>query len=166
MNHANANGYFVDLATCFHSNAIYYRRIAGGIEDSWVRLLDSNNYMSIIKTTGDASSYISCVKRITSGSKVTITIPRNNLSYSTALLDDVSIKCYLSGYAENYVDIYNNEPTTVAARWGNSSLNSYYPTIGCSYSSTTATITLTATFSTTRFLVIRYCPGLTTITVS
>ena len=128
--------------------------------------LDVPGMVNIGQCAKVEESYVSCVKIITSGSKVTITIPRNNLGYSTALLDDVSIKCYLSGYGENHVDIYNNRSTTVAARWSNSSLSSLYPTMGCSYSSTTATITLTATFSTTLFLVIRYCPGLTTITVS
>ena len=46
MNHADNNGYFVDLATCFHSDRMYYRRIAAGVENSWVRILDSNNYKS------------------------------------------------------------------------------------------------------------------------
>lgn len=121
--------------------------------------------MSIIKTTGDASSYISCVKRITSGSKVTITIPRNNVSYSSGLLDDVSITCYVNWYAYGSLSISFTTKTSV--KWdASSNIINYYPTLTCSYTSRTATITLTATFSTTKFLVIRYCPGLTTITVS
>ena len=43
MNHGNNNGYYVDIACSFHSNAIYYRRIVGGRDDSsWVRLIDSS----------------------------------------------------------------------------------------------------------------------------
>jgi hypothetical protein len=30
MNHANSNGYYVDLAACFHSDRLYTRRVAGG----------------------------------------------------------------------------------------------------------------------------------------
>ena len=43
MNHANAGGYFVDMALCFHSNAFYYRRIVNGTANDWVRVLDSGN---------------------------------------------------------------------------------------------------------------------------
>jgi hypothetical protein len=43
MNHANAGGYFVDMALCFHSNDFYYRRIANGVANAWVRVLDSSN---------------------------------------------------------------------------------------------------------------------------
>ena len=57
MNHANGNGYFVDLATCFHSNAMYYRRIVNGGENAWVRILDSSNYTSYTVTkTGSGAS--------------------------------------------------------------------------------------------------------------
>lgn len=30
MNHANSNGYYVDLAACFHSDRLYTRRVANG----------------------------------------------------------------------------------------------------------------------------------------
>lgn len=43
MNHANGAGYYVDLAFCFHSNTVAYRRIAGGTESAWVYLIDSSN---------------------------------------------------------------------------------------------------------------------------
>ena len=46
MNYASNNGYFVDLSTCFHSDSMYYRRIVAGVENSWVRILDSANYKS------------------------------------------------------------------------------------------------------------------------
>ena len=46
MNHANSNGYYGEIATCFHSNAMYYRRVASGVDYGWVRLLDSSNYTS------------------------------------------------------------------------------------------------------------------------
>lgn len=128
--------------------------------------IDGDLYVSGIVRIGLEESDVSCVKRITSGSKVTVTIPRNNLSFSTALLDDISIKCYVNGYGSTFVNIYNSGTAAVAASWDNSPLSSYCPTIGCSYTSTTATITLTAAFSTTKFLIIRYCPGLTNITVS
>ena len=40
MNHANKGGYYVDLAACFHSSQLHYRRIANGTNYGWVRLLD------------------------------------------------------------------------------------------------------------------------------
>ena len=43
MNHANAGGYFVDMALCFHNNYFYYRRIANGVASDWVRVIDSSN---------------------------------------------------------------------------------------------------------------------------
>ena len=50
MNHGNSAGYFVDIATCFHSWNLWYRRIvSGAVADNsttnsgWVRILDSKN---------------------------------------------------------------------------------------------------------------------------
>jgi hypothetical protein len=43
MNHGNAAGYFVDLATCFHSNNMWYRRIVSGVANGWFRIIDSAN---------------------------------------------------------------------------------------------------------------------------
>lgn len=43
MNHGNSNGYYVDLASCFHSNSVYYRRIVSGTDCGWIRLIDSSN---------------------------------------------------------------------------------------------------------------------------
>ena len=44
MNHGSGYGYFVDLATGINSNDMCYRRIESGIDNGWVRLLDSANY--------------------------------------------------------------------------------------------------------------------------
>ena len=43
MNHGNDAGYFVDMALCFHTNEFYYRRIANGSANAWVRVIDSSN---------------------------------------------------------------------------------------------------------------------------
>ena len=55
MHHGNSNGYFVDIAACFHSNNIYYRRVANGADASggWIRLIDSSNigYITLDATT-------------------------------------------------------------------------------------------------------------------
>ncbi len=58
MNHANANGYYVDLASCFHSNAIYYRRIADGTDNGWIRVIDSSNIgsQSVSYATGSENA--------------------------------------------------------------------------------------------------------------
>jgi hypothetical protein len=55
MHHGNTNGYFVDIAACFHSNSIYYRRVASGADASggWIRLIDPSNigYITLNATT-------------------------------------------------------------------------------------------------------------------
>ena len=57
MNHANANGYYVDLAACFHSNILAYKRVASGVSYNWITLLDSSNYTSYVPTkTGSGAS--------------------------------------------------------------------------------------------------------------
>ena len=43
MNHGDANGYYFDIACAFHQNAMYYRRVANGSEQTWIRLIDSAN---------------------------------------------------------------------------------------------------------------------------
>lgn len=39
MNHANNNGYFVDLAIPFHDNRIQFRRITNGSDNGWRRVI-------------------------------------------------------------------------------------------------------------------------------
>ena len=52
MNHGDSDGYFADLAIHLSgSNGIYWRRIAKGANLGWFRILDSNNFASIIGTT-------------------------------------------------------------------------------------------------------------------
>ena len=48
LNHGNGNGYYVDLAICFHSDLFYYKRISAGKianadrDNGWVRIIDSS----------------------------------------------------------------------------------------------------------------------------
>ena len=46
MNHANSSGYFTELATHFHSDAIYFRRKAAGTVYGWKRLAFSDDIPS------------------------------------------------------------------------------------------------------------------------
>ena len=43
MNHGNGSGYFVDLATAFHQDAMYFRRIVGGHDKGWRKILHDGN---------------------------------------------------------------------------------------------------------------------------
>lgn len=59
MNHGNGYGYFADIAVPLNtSDGIYWRRIQGGTNYGWYRVLDTNNYAGIIdgryvNVTGD-----------------------------------------------------------------------------------------------------------------
>ena len=59
MNHGNGSGYFADIAVPLNtSDGIYWRRIKGGTNYGWYRVLDTNNYAGIIdgryvNVTGD-----------------------------------------------------------------------------------------------------------------
>lgn len=59
MNHGNGTGYFADIAVPLNtSDGIYWRRIQGGTNYGWYRVLDTNNYAGIIdgryvNVTGD-----------------------------------------------------------------------------------------------------------------
>ena len=48
LNHANATGYYTDLAIPFNHNSIYYKAIRGGsvANSGWVKVLDALNYSS------------------------------------------------------------------------------------------------------------------------
>lgn len=49
MNHGNSSGYFADIAVPLNtSDGIYWRRIQGGTNYGWYRVLDTNNYAGII----------------------------------------------------------------------------------------------------------------------
>lgn len=59
MNHGNNSGFFADIAVPLNSSdGIYWRRIQGGTNYGWYRVLDTNNYAGIIdgryvNVTGD-----------------------------------------------------------------------------------------------------------------
>lgn len=59
MNHESGSGYFADIAVPLNtSDGIYWRRIQGGTNYGWYRVLDTNNYAGIIdgryvNVTGD-----------------------------------------------------------------------------------------------------------------
>lgn len=59
MNHGSGSGYFADIAVPLNSSdGIYWRRIQGGTNYGWYRVLDTNNYAGIIdgryvNVTGD-----------------------------------------------------------------------------------------------------------------
>ena len=57
MNHPNGTGYFVDLALPFHSEDTAFRRIVGGVDQGWKRILNEGNYNNYAptKTGGGAS---------------------------------------------------------------------------------------------------------------
>ena len=42
MNHGNSNGYYVELAACFHNDGFYYRRVANGTAYAWNGIVKSN----------------------------------------------------------------------------------------------------------------------------
>ncbi len=46
FNHANNNGYFQDIATCFHSDNVYLRRQSSGTTTSWKRFIMSGDNIS------------------------------------------------------------------------------------------------------------------------
>lgn len=63
FNHANATGYYTDLAVPFNANSLHYKRIAGGtLQNSttnggWVQVLDQLNYNNYAPTkTGTGAS--------------------------------------------------------------------------------------------------------------
>lgn len=43
MNHGDGSGYFVDLATAFHQDAMYFRRIVSGQDKGWRKILHDGN---------------------------------------------------------------------------------------------------------------------------
>lgn len=43
MNHANANGYYFDIASCFHNNNMYFKRVASGTSSGWKHIWVEGN---------------------------------------------------------------------------------------------------------------------------
>jgi hypothetical protein len=79
MNHGNNGGYFVDIAACFHSWNLWYRRIENGslidstVDSGWARILDSKNS----SVSGGGSSWGSSITVKINGTSKTLTIPSN-----------------------------------------------------------------------------------------
>lgn len=60
FNHANATGYYTDLAIPFNATSLYYKRIAGGtVQNSgWVKVLDSLNYSDYCAPASHTHNYV------------------------------------------------------------------------------------------------------------
>lgn len=43
MNHANSNGYYTDIASCFHNNNMYMKRVASGSSSGWLHIWVQGN---------------------------------------------------------------------------------------------------------------------------
>ena len=43
MNHANSGGYYCDIATCFHNNNMYLKRVANGSSSGWLHIWVQGN---------------------------------------------------------------------------------------------------------------------------
>ena len=43
MNHANSSGYYTDIASCFHNNNMYMKRVASGTSSGWLHIWVQGN---------------------------------------------------------------------------------------------------------------------------
>ena len=57
QSHANSYGYYFDIASHFHGNNVYYRRIAGGQESGWIQFIDSGNIGSQSVNYANSAGY-------------------------------------------------------------------------------------------------------------
>jgi hypothetical protein len=48
MNHANNSGYYVDIAACFHSDDLYFRRNVGGTLSAWREIYHTGNLTPLV----------------------------------------------------------------------------------------------------------------------
>ena len=49
MNHANPNGYYTDIASCFHNNNMYMKRVAAGSSSGWLHIwVEGNSVTSAV----------------------------------------------------------------------------------------------------------------------
>jgi len=48
MNHANRSGYYVDIAACFHSDDLYFRRNVGGTLSAWREIYHTGNLTPLV----------------------------------------------------------------------------------------------------------------------
>lgn len=87
MNHANSAGYFADIAVPLNtSDGIYWRRIAGGTNNGWYRLVDTNNYTGIldgkyVNTTGDTMTGKLTISTSGGGNQLTLNNTAGGESY-------------------------------------------------------------------------------------
>ena len=51
FNHANTTGFYVDFATCFHSDTFAIKRVAGGVDYGWRTLWHSGNLTNLSQLT-------------------------------------------------------------------------------------------------------------------
>ena len=98
MNHANGNGYYVDMAFSFHYDRVHFRRLTGGSLSSWQEFIHTGNYTSLL----DARYYTESE----SDSRFV------NVSGDT-MTGDLTIG---SGSADNYVRSYFNDGTYTEMR--------------------------------------------------
>ena len=94
LNHANATGYYTDLAIPFNANSLYYKRISSGAVQNggWVKVLDALNYSS------------------------SITSLTNGLTVSNGTLTPLTIKGGVSGNLESSIS-YTHPEVSSSNNW-------------------------------------------------
>ena len=119
MNHANSAGYYVDMALCFHSWDFWYRRVANGSDQGWIRVLDSNN--SSVSKSGE-----------------TLTVKINDTSYSLTNTNDNTWRPITNTYT-------GSDQSTSVSQYGTNALynalvNGYANSAGSADSATNASL--------------------------
>jgi hypothetical protein len=108
MNHGNNAGYFVDIAACFHSWNLWYRRIQSGevadnstTNSGWVRILDSKNtYISGSTIYINGSS-------VTAGSSISYTYSTGEINGTIYILTTTAQSSPLTSVTA-YSKVYYN----------------------------------------------------------
>ena len=106
-NHANASGYYTDIAIPFNAASMYYKRIlAGAVQDGgWVKLLDVKNFTSHVTPAAIGAS--------ASGHTHNAIVSRGNVTCESGVAARPAVaglsmsQAYNNGYPSTYGNVIN-----------------------------------------------------------
>ena len=86
MNHANSGGYYTEIATCFHSDSVYFRRQANGSTNSWKQFAWTSDIPSVgngtVTITQNGTTKGSFTMNQSGNTTIALTDNNTNTTYS------------------------------------------------------------------------------------
>ena len=113
MNHGNSSGYYVDIAACFHSDDLYFRRNVGGTLSTWREIYHTGNLTPLTLGTTSTTAMAGNTTIPSGNAVLDWTVDNNNTVIHSGNYTDTDTWVANSATAAGYVASGANQANKV-----------------------------------------------------